>query len=205
MVNVYICKKQNMSFVLLSFLWICYFVMHSAMLAPQIKQHILGLTGLPENRYRVLYNIVAILGILLPLIYHWSLPKPTLMTEPNVLIEYLGLLLMAAAVYLAFKCFQGYSLGEFIGLEQPQSAHKLNTEGLNELVRHPLYFSALVFLFGGLLRSPSYVYLVTMFWIVLYIIIGAQLEEARLVEKFGKAYRDYQDKVPMLIPFYKFK
>lgn len=194
-----------MPLVLLSFLWICYFAMHSAMLAPKIKAHILSLTGLPENRYRVLYNIVAILGIVPPLIYYFSLPKESLMTEPNVFIEYMGLLLMGAAVYLAFKCFQGYSLGEFIGLETHENRKKLNTEGLNELVRHPLYFSALVFLFGGLLRAPSYPYLVTMFWMVLYIVIGAHLEEARLVERFGKAYRDYQDKVPMLIPFYKFK
>ena len=194
-----------MPLVLLTFLWICYFAMHSAMLAPKVKAHILSLTGLPESRYRLFYNIVAIAGVIPPAIYYYNLPKESLMSEPNIFLEYMGLLLMAAAVYLAFKCFQGYSLGEFIGLETPGKAKELNTEGLNELVRHPLYFSALVFLFGGLLRAPSYPYLVTMFWMVLYIVIGAHLEEARLVERFGKRYRNYQDKVPMLIPFYKFK
>lgn len=194
-----------MSLVLLSFLWICYFIMHSAMLSPKVKAFVLGKTKIPEKRYRLLYNIVAIIGIIPVLAYYWSLPKESLMTEESKLVEYMGVILMGAAVYLAFKCFQGYSLGEFIGLDTPERQKKLNTEGLNELVRHPLYFSGLVFMFGGLLQAPSYPYLVTMFWVVLYIVIGAHLEEARLVERFGKAYRDYQDKVPMLIPFYKFK
>jgi len=35
----------------------------------------------------------------------------------------------------------------------------------------------------------------------IWMIIGTVLEERDLVVSFGKTYRDYQNKVPMLIPY----
>ncbi len=194
-----------MDLVLLSALWIVYFGLHSFLLSPSVKTTLTKALKLPEHRYRVAYNALSI-ALLIPIaLYYRSLPKPSLMEVPSEMLYWLGIVLMGAGVYLGFKCFSGYNVGEFIGLEQPEKTKVLQTEGLNELVRHPLYFSILVVLFGALLYAPSYPFLISAFWIVLYIIIGIQLEEARLVEKFGKAYREYQEKVPMIIPFYKFK
>jgi protein-S-isoprenylcysteine O-methyltransferase Ste14 len=34
-------------------------------------------------------------------------------------------------------------------------------------------------------------------------VIGALLEERKLVEQFGAAYEDYRRRTPMLIPFLK--
>ena len=34
-----------------------------------------------------------------------------------------------------------------------------------------------------------------------YILIGIQLEERDLIAHHGKTYKDYRDRVPMLIPF----
>jgi len=194
-----------MDLVLLSAMWIGYFALHSFLLTSSVKTTILSVLRTPEKRYRILYNLISILLLIPIALYYRSLPKPSLMEVPSEMLYWLGIVLMGGGVYLGFKCFSGYNVGEFIGLEEPSLTKELQTEGLNELVRHPLYFSLLVVLFGGLLYAPSYPYLVSAFWIVLYIIIGIQLEEARLVAKFGKAYRKYQDEVPMIIPFYKFK
>jgi protein-S-isoprenylcysteine O-methyltransferase Ste14 len=40
--------------------------------------------------------------------------------------------------------------------------------------------------------------------ITLYILIGARLEERKLLSQFGEDYRAYQQKVPMFIPGLKF-
>jgi protein-S-isoprenylcysteine O-methyltransferase Ste14 len=37
--------------------------------------------------------------------------------------------------------------------------------------------------------------------LTIYLVIGAKLEEKRLLEEFGDDYRAYQAQVPMLLPF----
>ena len=37
----------------------------------------------------------------------------------------------------------------------------------------------------------------------LYILVGIQFEERKLLKEFGQAYADYRRGVPMLIPFTK--
>jgi protein-S-isoprenylcysteine O-methyltransferase Ste14 len=39
--------------------------------------------------------------------------------------------------------------------------------------------------------------------LTIYVIIGTILEEKKLILEFGEAYKQYQKKVPMLIPFTK--
>ena len=41
-------------------------------------------------------------------------------------------------------------------------------------------------------------------WTV-WIVIGSYLEEIDLIAEFGDAYRDYQKRVPMLVPFLKWQ
>ncbi len=66
-------------------------------------------------------------------------------------------------------------------------------------VRHPLYFLSLLMIWSypdltadRLLFNTSWTG-----WIV----VGTVLEERDLVAVFGQAYRDYQRRVPMLIPY----
>ncbi len=66
-------------------------------------------------------------------------------------------------------------------------------------VRHPLYFFSLVMIWA----NPHFSYdrlLFNIMWTV-WIIIGTMLEERDLVADFGDGYRDYQKRVPMLMPY----
>jgi protein-S-isoprenylcysteine O-methyltransferase Ste14 len=36
--------------------------------------------------------------------------------------------------------------------------------------------------------------------LTIYLVVGAILEERKLVAEFGEAYREYQGKVPMFVP-----
>ena len=66
-------------------------------------------------------------------------------------------------------------------------------------VRHPLYSSAIVLLW----TSPDVTLdrlLFNVLWTA-WIYVGARLEERDLVQDFGEAYRDYQRRIPMLVPW----
>jgi protein-S-isoprenylcysteine O-methyltransferase Ste14 len=66
-------------------------------------------------------------------------------------------------------------------------------------VRHPLYFCVLVLIWA----SPELTgdrLLFNVLWTA-WIIAGTIFEETDLLADFGDAYRDYQRKVPMLIPW----
>jgi methanethiol S-methyltransferase len=66
-------------------------------------------------------------------------------------------------------------------------------------MRHPLYFFILVMFWSFPDLTPDRL-LFNILWSV-WVIVGAILEERDLVAAFGDAYRQYQQQVPMLIPF----
>jgi len=70
--------------------------------------------------------------------------------------------------------------------------------GMYRFVRHPLYFFSLLALWS----MPVMTVNLLMFNIgaTLYFVIGSRVEERRLVQSYGEAYRAYQQRVPGLIP-----
>jgi len=75
---------------------------------------------------------------------------------------------------------------------------QLTIRGPYRYVRHPLYLFSIVMIWSCPdITADRLVF--NMLWTV-WIIIGARLEERDLVATFGDAYRDYQRRVPMLIP-----
>jgi protein-S-isoprenylcysteine O-methyltransferase Ste14 len=66
-------------------------------------------------------------------------------------------------------------------------------------VRHPLYFFVIVAIWACPALSLDRILLGVLctFWIA----AGAMLEERDMVAQFGDAYRAYQRKVPMLLPW----
>lgn len=80
---------------------------------------------------------------------------------------------------------------------------KLNFKviSLYKHVRHPLYFGGIL----GLWATPNMTvtHLVFAIGLTAYFVIGTLFEEHDLKKEFGKIYRDYQSKTPMLIPFPK--
>ncbi len=80
------------------------------------------------------------------------------------------------------------------------SPGKLLHEGIYGVVRHPRYLSIMLGAPGfALVINYTGVYVVMLLvCLVLYIIIV--IEERELLDRFGREYREYQKKVPMLIP-----
>ena len=70
-----------------------------------------------------------------------------------------------------------------------------------KFIRHPIQFGTLM----GIWFTPnmSYTHLMLSITFTIYIFIGLFFEERDLLRDLGKPYKDYQKRVPMMIPFLK--
>ena len=79
---------------------------------------------------------------------------------------------------------------------------KLTTSGPYSLVRHPFYFGSL-FVDLGIVLMSGFIPLMVLFpflWFSVYV-SKIKKEEKGLVRIFGDDYREYQRRVPMIIPY----
>ena len=161
-----------------------------------------GLGPAASRVYRLSYNILAVLSLLPGLALAWLLPDRTIYTIPAPWV-YLALVLQVLAlVALAVGVWQT-GLLPFSGLSQllapaSEEQQKLVTGGLYRWVRHPLYTASLVFIW--LLPRMSANILVFNLGATLYILVGIVFEERKLLNTFGRAYAEYRQRTPMLIP-----
>lgn len=80
--------------------------------------------------------------------------------------------------------------------------HKLKTDGLYKIIRHPSYLGLLLIMVGFAICMNSVIsaiiIIVLMFLVILYRIV---VEERVLVEEFGDTYKTYQSNTKRLIPW----
>jgi protein-S-isoprenylcysteine O-methyltransferase Ste14 len=86
-------------------------------------------------------------------------------------------------------------------LHHARQEHRLITDRLYGLVRHPQYTGLFIALFGeGIVHWPT-VFSVALFpIIVIAYVFLARSEERKMLEKFGEEYRTYEKRVPAFIP-----
>ena len=110
-----------------------------------------------------------------------------------------GQILSAALLCIGFLQADTWS---FLGLRQlreiPRAPSRFVATGLYRWVRHPLYAAGLFLIWLTPLMTSSVLALNLV--LTLYVLVGSRLEDRRLVREFGTDYRDYQRRVPALIP-----
>ena len=188
-----------MSIWTLGLLVVGYFGLHSLLAANKTKALLQPIVT--PSYYRLFYNIVS-LSLLIVLI-RLFLQMPTHFMFDA--IPTLGIFFMLAGGILLIMAVSQYNMGEFSGTYQVQHGGKspnstLNRKGLNKYIRHPLYIANYVFFLGLLLYFPAYKTLMVVGVASIYLILGTRLEENKLVEEFGDAYRQYQKEVGMFLP-----
>lgn len=181
---------------------VVYFTLHSVLAHQHVKNYLYG-PWLSKTNYRLFYNLVAIL-LLLPGLWMYASIPSVLLFDMDYL-SYWGIGFALSGFIFLFLSLKQYNLSEFSGLEQLQAnslqkSASLQTSGLNAIVRHPLYTSSLLILWGWLLYRQTDIVLVIALVSTGYIYVGTKLEEQKLVQEFGAAYRSYQQRVGMLLP-----
>jgi protein-S-isoprenylcysteine O-methyltransferase Ste14 len=179
--------------------------LHSWLASLGLKDRLSRRFGLPAERwYRLIYNIFAVLSLLPVLLLAGMLPDRILYSIPPPW----GLLLLAlqgaAAVFVLIGVLQTGALS-FLGLRQafaqggPQQTPRLITGGLYRLVRHPLYLGGLVFIWASPFMTRNLLVLFIAF--SLYLVVGAHVEERKLIAEFGEEYARYRRRTPMFCPW----
>lgn len=86
-------------------------------------------------------------------------------------------------------------------LYKAHKEHRLATNGLYALVRHPQYTGLFIALFGeGVVHWPT-IFSVGLFpVIVIAYVLLAYSEEKKVLKEFGDEYRTYKEKTPMFFP-----
>ncbi len=191
--------------IVLIILWILFFISHSLLAADSVKAAAEKVLGNFYRFYRIGYNLFsavflsAIMYILLlkhELNYVYEFSKYS--TQAGWFFLFMGALIMIIS-------FRNYDLAEFTGIKQlAQKIHrpeKLVIKGLNAYVRNPLYFGIIILALGYFLQQPTYMNLVSVLIIYVYLYIGTTLEEKKLEAAFGNEYTEYKKQVKMLLPY----
>lgn len=192
-----------MEYIQLVILWIVYFFVHSLFAADRTKVFVQQIIPNYFHLYRLAYSSISILT-LLPILYFIRLLPNINLFQGNSYVIIWGSISIIISILIGYKALSGYKTSDFLGLEQLKknepTSSQLNTSGLNQYVRHPLYFAALFFIWGAWLMYPTIALLVTNSIVCCYLIVGTKLEEQKLINEFGNAYKAYQNNVSMLIP-----
>lgn len=180
--------------------WAAYYIIHSLLADRRIKDLIMDNLKLDKQKYRLLYNFLAIATLLIPLYLQLTINSKLLFLSKGIL-QVVALALSTTGVWVIMRAMKVYNGRKFLGLKpEAEEDQHLVTSGLNAYVRHPLYSGTLLILMGYFLFNPKHSSLILLTVSVLYIIVGAKLEERKLTKVFGDVYKEYRKKVPMLIP-----
>jgi len=188
--------------------WAAFAVFHSLTLSEGYERRVRRLVGNKafDAYHRLVFTAYSVVVFVLLLLYLSTIPdRPFYRLEGLARLLFHGIQLAGCA----FLLWTPWDLKEFLGFRQwerwrkgestqPGKNDRLFTGKAYGVVRHPLYLGCSMILLFQPVQTRNSALSVAM--AVLYFYVGTFLEERRLVNKFGDAYRDYQKKVPRMLP-----
>ncbi|MFW5500256.1 MULTISPECIES: methyltransferase family protein [unclassified Maridesulfovibrio] len=150
------------------------------------KRSVFGV-GLKIFKPTIIYGLAS---LIITLIF----PKIFLMTFlPSAAFNILGGMLLGIGI--AFLFISGVTVKKAVAEE------RLETTGTFGIVRNPLYFAWIAFIFTGSAIATQAWLLFGMSFVAYYKFLHhIPEEEAVLEELFGKEYMDYKKQVPSIVP-----
>jgi protein-S-isoprenylcysteine O-methyltransferase Ste14 len=197
---------MTLSFWIILLAALGYGALHSLLASLSAKALARRWFGTQADRwYRLAFNVIAVVT-LLPIL----LLLLVLVDKPVYRIPFpwiiLTLVIQLVAVLTVIAGLQQTGIASFAGLRQIFPSQNtpspvLVTGGLYRYVRHPLYTASLIFIW--LIPIMSWNLFALNIGLTIYLILGAIVEERKLLLEFGEAYADYRRRTPMLIPRFK--
>jgi protein-S-isoprenylcysteine O-methyltransferase Ste14 len=112
-------------------------------------------------------------------------------------------LLQFLLLIVLLTCLRQTGMSSFIGTDfsEPAKDTTLIRSGCYSIVRHPLYLFSLLFFILNPVMTTRWLSLTLLS--AIYFIIGALIEERRMIATFGSQYIRYQEQVPFIIPGFR--
>ena len=180
-----------------------FFIQHSGMVRQSFRARLSS--AIPPH-YQAATYAIASGAVLATLVLLWQ-PSQTVLLEIRgpleLLLRAFSLLAIAGLVWVirALRTFDPLGRGSItVHLSgQQRQPLPLALRGPYIWVRHPIYFFMLVLIWSTPeMNSDRLIF--NLLWTA-WIIYGSYLEERDLVAEFGETYREYQQTVPMLLPW----
>ncbi len=184
-------------------LCLAFFIQHSGMIRRSFRER---LARVVHPRYVPAVFTMVSAVLLLALVVFWQGSRPHLITLPDG-VRWLLWAVSGGSVagivwgLLALGALDVFGLGpireSLEGTSTPSPP--FTVRGPYRWVRHPLYFFFLVMIWARPDLSVDRL-IFNGLWTA-WVFVGTVLEERDLVATFGETYRNYQRRVPMLVPW----
>ena len=188
--------------ILNAILCLLFFLQHSGMIRRSFRR---WLTNFIPAKYQGTIYTLASGACLLIAVAFWQ-GSDTILFEANGLIRgflrgffVLSMLGMVWGL-LALRSVDMFGLSPILKRSNAKPIHvnHLIIRGPYRWVRHPLYLFMIILFWSAPLLTMDRLLFNTL-WTI-WVVAATVLEERDLTDDFGEAYRDYQSKVPMLVP-----
>jgi methanethiol S-methyltransferase len=182
-----------------------FFIQHSGMIRKPFHRWLARF--IPEEYAGAIYAIASGIVLLL-LILLWQTSTQTIMTPSGIFrwslraVSFFSLLGFYWGVK-ALRFFDPFGLRPIFNRLRGRNPTSMpfTVAGPYRWVRHPLYLFMILMIWACPDLTADRL-LFNLLWTV-WIVIGSYFEESDLIVEFGDAYREYQKRVPMLVPLLK--
>lgn len=181
---------------------LAFFIQHSTMIRKSFSQFLSGF--LPDAYNGAIYSITSGIFLLLVVIF-WQGTSVLLEAEGITRVLFRIVFILPIAGFFwgveALGLFDPFGIKGILDYQRNKKSRPVvfTVKGPYQWVRHPLYLFMMVMIWSCPNLTADRL-LFNILWSV-WIFVGTILEERDLVEQFGDAYREYQQKVSMLFPY----
>jgi len=195
-----------MDYLLLIALWSGWCLLHSVLASVRVNTALRVRLGAYFRYYRLFYNLFAVIS-LVPVVLYSSLLQGVPFFVWSGFWQLLQWSMIVVALLMFYLPLRRYDMDQFLGLRQIRSglshaalstAGSLDSGGILGCVRHPWYSAGILLIWARDLDMS--VFLVNVI-LSTYLIVGAFIEEKKLLAELGEEYRQYRRRVPMFIPY----
>jgi methanethiol S-methyltransferase len=195
-----------LKYLFIPLLWILWCALHSALITKAVTDYAKMKLGYQYRFYRLFFNIISLVTFA-PLLYYSIAHRGPLVFQwegPLLIVKYL---LLAMSIYLFLAGARHYSMFQFFGIHQIKTGQTgpalsehdtFDATGILGVIRHPWYTGGIMIIWSSDIYLSN---LLNNIVISIYFVIGAFLEERKLLLEFGETYREYRKHVSMLIPY----
>ena len=190
---------------MLEYLIICIFVVifglqHSGLSSLRVKNKIIDRWG--KAGYARVFNISSALTLLFAFLAMGYWDWLYFLISPELIQPFLfgsGIVLIVIGGYVSNLAAKVISVSTVADMRTDRKA-ELIKDGIYSKLRHPLYLATILMLFGLILLYPFGNVIIFSLGLIIYTIIGAYLEERKLIVHYGQDYIDYKKQAGFLIP-----